>query len=338
VKLFIATVDVLYAKLISDNISEFHADKIDVCTCCALEGLQEALSKKKYDVALIDPTLIDYTDTSSISLPLLLWSQTDTIDTLPEGWERISKYQRISSIVSSILEKFAGVSGSRFDPGLKEAKITAVWSPAGGAGKTSVALAYALSCVHEEKEVFYLNLEDFSSVPCYFTENNSSISNVFEMLENQNGNVKMLIQGVCSCENGITFLCSPDNYEDINILSDSNVHELITACTGLSDELVIDLSSTCDARIKKIFDLADSILLVTAQTTLASAKLAQFITQNNVFENIKEKITLVANKGVRISDPAVDSLISLPYIQSNDAIEVCKKLSESIINADIQTK
>jgi len=330
VKLVIATVDILYAKLISDNISEFHADKIDVCICNALEGLQEALSKHSFDVALIDPVMIAYADTSSVSLPLLLWSENDPADALPEGLGKINKYQRISSIVASVLERYAKVSKSKYDPDSRKANITAVWSPSGGAGKTSVAMAYALSKADDEKEVFYLNLEDFTSVPGYLNGNGKSISSVFEMLENHDGNTKMLIQGVSCRDNGITFICGPDNYEDMCILSNENVHELVNACAGLTDELVIDLSSSCDARTRKVFELADSVLLVAGQTATAKTKLSQFISQNNVFETIREKAALVANKGATIRETVTDMTISLPNVQAGDEMEVCKILSQSI--------
>jgi len=330
VKLLIATVDILYAKLISDNISEFHADKIDISICSTLEGLQESLSKRKYDVVLLDAVLIEHADTGLPCLRLLLWSEADPAGILPEGLGAINKYQRISSIVSSVLERFAKESGNRNGPDSKRAKITAVWSPAGGVGKTSVAIAYALSNAIDENEVFYLNLEDFTSVPGYFDDSGKSISNVFEMLENNNGNVKMLIQGVSSRDNGLTYLCSPDNYEDMFILSGENVNELILNCSELSDELVIDLSCSFDTRTRKVFELADNVLIVTAQTSVAKTKLAQFISQNNVFESIKDKVTLVANKGAVINEPAIDSMISLPYVQANDTVELCRKLSETV--------
>jgi len=329
VKLFIATVDVLYAKLISDNISEYHADKIDVSICSALESLQEELSKRRYDAALIDPVLIEYADISRINLPLILWAETETTGILPEGLKKINKYQRISAIVSSILEQYSKMSGDKYEQDSGQAKITAVWSPAGGVGKTTVAMSYALSSAADGKEVFYLNLEDFTSVPGYFSGNGKSISTVFEMLENQSGNVKMLIQGVSCCDKGITYLCAPDNYEDLCILSSENIHELVTECAKLASELVIDLSSSCDIRTKKAFELANDVLIVISPAVSSNIKLDQFLTQNNVFESIKEKVTLVANKGATVKNTAIDSIISLPYIQSNDVIETCKMLAEN---------
>ena len=329
VKILIATVDTEYAKLLSDHISEYHTDTIEVSVCSTLESLQELASKRKYDVALMDMMLIENADTSAVHLPLLLWQENETYAKTSAVYGKIHKYRRISTIVATVLERYAKVSGSRHGPDISCANITAVWSPAGGVGKTTVALAYAASTNPEDKEVFYLNLEAFSSVPGYFNENGKSISSVFEMLDNNNGNVKMLVQGICCRESGIKYLTSPDNYDDMCILSAANIKELVTSCAELADELVIDLSCACDSRTRQVFEISDKVLIVTSPAVSAETKLAQFMSQNNVFESIRDKVTIVANKGAKTNEQISESMISLPFIQSTDATEIYKTLSES---------
>ena len=331
VKMLIATVDTKYARLLSDNISEYHANVLEVSSCSTLERLQEALDKRKYDVALLDAELAENADTKSVHLPLLLWSEHENVSDRydrPEELGKINKYQRISSTVAAVLEKYAIISNNRHSFDSRKTNITAIWSPSGGVGKTTVALAYAATKVSEEKEVFYLNLESFSSVPGYFSENGKSISVVFEMLDNQEGDIKMLIQGICNKESGLLYLSSPDNYDDMCILSAGNVNELVTTCARLADELVIDLSCACDVRTRQVFELADKVLIVTEPTISAKVKLAQFKRQNDVFENLREKTSLIANKGAIITEPPLDTIISFPLVQSNEPTVVYKTLSE----------
>ena len=330
--MLIATTDSEYTKLISDNLSQYHADFIEVSDCSTLECLREAISKRRYDVALMDSEFIKQVDTSLIHMPVLLWSEDEDDSNIPVRVEKLRKHQRISSIVSSILERYAKVSKSRRGLDSRFASITAVWSPTGGVGKTTVALAYAASNVSEDKDVFYLNLENFSSVSGYFNENGKSISSVFEMLESSEGNIKMLVQGICCCDDGITYLSSPNNYDDMRILSGENINELVTACAELSDEVVVDLSCIYDERTKKVFEVADKVFIVTESTISAEAKLAQFTSQNNVFEGIQDKVVFIANKGATIRGVLAETQISLPLIESSDAIEVYKALAENNFN------
>jgi len=332
VKMLIATTDAEYAIFLSDNISENYADTVDISVCSTLECLSEVLPKQKYDVALMDIKMAEVADKSSVNQSILLWSEGDSADVLPE-LPRICKYQRISSIIATVLERQAKVSKNRYSLCSKNANITAVWSPAGGVGKTTVALAYAASKVSEDNEVFYLNLETFSSIPGYFSESGKSISRVFEMLDSHEGDTKMLIQGICCRESGITYLCSPDNFDDMCILSKEDIKELVSTCASLADDLVIDLSCSCDSRLRQVFDLADKILLVTEPSPISEVKMKQFISQNDMFENIKEKVTFVANRGATISNLLAESIIYLPVVQSGSAIEVFKTLSGNSFRA-----
>jgi len=349
VKMLIASCDVTYTGLISEYISNNYPDILEISVCNDLQGLRETLSLRRYDVALMDAGLMKNAEPGSVKLPLMLWSDTESeagfeprfetgsqlgsepcfeagLDEIAEQLPGVNKYQRISSIVADVLERYAKISGKRCDTDSKTANITAVWSPAGGVGKTTVALAYAASGVAEGKDVFYLSLESFSSVPAFFRERGKSISAVFDLLDDCEGNVKMLLQGIRCRESGVTYLCEPDNFDDICILSEENIIELVTSCARITDELIIDLSSTCDKNTRQVFELADKVFLVTEPSLPAQAKLSQFTSQNNVFEGIREKTTLVANKGALVNEFDIETVISLPYIQTTDASEVYKTL------------
>jgi len=335
VKLLIATEDCEYAKLLSDSISEHHENTIDVSVCNDIKRINEEESNKKYNVALVDTAFIEHINAGQIHLLILLCSKDEAISDSSIQYVKINKYQRISSIVAKILESYAKVAESKSGIDSKHANITAVWSPAGGVGKTCVALAYALShvsgdSISEAKKVFYLNLEDFSSIPSIFNEKGKSISSVFEMLESNEGNTEMLIQAISCCEKNITFLSSPDNYDDLCILSGDNVNDLILSCAKLTDELVIDLSCACNQRVRKVFELANRVLLVTDGTDISEAKINQFVLQNGVYESIKEKVTIIANKDSVFSGTKSESVASIPFVQSSNTITLCTELSKYI--------
>jgi|GEM_PF-508477 len=360
IKTLVAAKDKAYTGNFCEYISEHHADTIDISAVNTAEHLRKTLSARKYDVALLDMAFIGEADYKSINLPLFLRSEQDTRDTsapctLPGASIRalpikhIQKHQRISRAVAGILEEYATANGNIHILGEKMRSVTAVWSPAGGVGKTTVALSYAEASILKERDAFYLDLEDFSSALVYFDEDGKSISKVFEMLERNDGNVKMYIQGIASSKNGIKYLCAPDNFDDISILSADNTRELVICCAETAGELVVDLPCACNEVTRQVFDLADKVLLVTDRSETAQTKLAQFITQNCIYENINEKVTLVINKDTQASgrrgglDPAIktqnaikansaiktleDSAITLPYVEKHDAQSVCRELA-----------
>jgi len=330
IKLLIATVDTDYSDHLSDRISQHYTDLFDVSVCRSQERFNELVSNQRIDIALCDIDFIKCIDIQSIHLPLIMTADDEDDAAAFIEYKRIGKYQRISDMVSRLLELYARVPSGMRSAGPEKANITAVWSPTGGVGKTTVALAYAAKKALDGKQVLYLNLESFSSVPIYFPENGKSISTVFEMLEEGDGNVKMLIRSILKQDSGgIAFFCRPENFDDMNILSVENISSLIEACAGVTDELIIDMSCACDERTRQLFVFADRVFLVTDPSGTANVKLSQFVSQNNVFELIKAKTTIIANKGAFVSEPDIEAIVALPFVQSSDESAIFKVLSRN---------
>ncbi|MDR2598657.1 MAG: hypothetical protein LBC73_00075 [Oscillospiraceae bacterium] len=324
-KILIAVNDKTYTNHLTEYLTENYSDIIEADVINEPSCLTEQIETFRYDVVLIDESFIDEITQDCAKLIILLWSEQSNIDN-HKGYKQIHKHQKISKIISEIFEQYSKVSIGIPNINRKIANITAVWSPAGGVGKTTVAYLYASKKAKDNKKVMYLNLESFSTVPVFFKDKGKSISDVFEMLNSETGDIKMLIQSLCSTKNGITYLNPPNNYDDLCVLSAENIYELVLVCSEITEELIVDLSCECDTRTRQIFALASEILLVTEASETAKTKLSQFITQNNVFENIKDRTTIVTNKGAIIDESYTEKQINLPLVQSTDAITVCKTL------------
>jgi len=328
IKLLIASREADYSEHLSDYISKNHADVIAVSVCQSPERISDLLRAQRFDAAVLEAPFAEGADLSRITLPLLLTTEDQDLPEALGRVKRISKYQRISALVADVVEQFAKVSTDARGSGQERAQITAVWSPAGGVGKTTVALAYATKKHLEGKQALYLDLEPFSSVPAYFDESGKSISAAFEMLDNNEGNIKILIRGIRRQDSGgVSYFCHPDNFDDMNVLSVENVSALVSACAGVTDELVVDMSCVCDDRTRQVFDLADKVLLVVDQTSVAHFKLSQFTSQHDAFESISEKTVLVANKDATVSGQAVGAVAFLPLVPSADPSVVYRALS-----------
>ena len=325
IKLLIATTDSDYAEHLSGVLSEKHSDTFEVAVCTSENRLHTLLSGGKFEILLADPDFMPEATSSPAALTLMLADERESSGETGSSVIKIRKYRKISSIAGNILEHYSQISGSVGENPAK-ARVCAVWSPAGGSGKTTVALAYCAYLVSKGKRATYLNLENFASTSAYFQGTGKSISKIFEKFES---NIRMFITAVRQTDtnSGIMYFCEPENYEDMNILSEGDIEKLITACGAETKELVVDLSSVCDDRIKKVFELADAVLLVGEPSETSRAKIRQFVNQHDVFGKIQSKIVLVNNKGANIPGPDTVKSIQLPFVQPADPVPVFKILS-----------
>ncbi|GHU93287.1 hypothetical protein FACS1894208_02510 [Clostridia bacterium] len=326
IQLLIATSDKDYANHLSGVLAENHTESFDVTVCSVAERLETLLTARSFDVALLDPTLIPESGVGSVRLPLLLWDTSESDGNIGVSFGKIRKYQRISRLSSDILEEYSKAAVGIANFGSGKARITAVWSPTGGVGKTTTALAYATQKAVDGGKITYLDLEYFSSTTVYFPESGKSISTVFEHL---GGNPSLLLKAIALKDSGsgITYFSPPNNYDDMNELTVDDIEALVASASDISDELVIDLPSVCDVRCRKILETADAVYIVTDGSKIASLKLQQFVTQHNLFERVRAKIVLVANKGAKVNDTKFIRTVQLPSVSSNDPVSVYKTLS-----------
>jgi cellulose biosynthesis protein BcsQ len=327
IRLLVATDDTDYSDHLAKILSDLYSDEISLSICSSFERANQMTEEQEYDVALIDAAFYNGADMSNITLPLYLWSE-DKSNAIPEDFIMVRKYQRISTLYSDVLENYAKVAKNSMGANPKKANITAVWSPSGGVGKTTVALALAAAKASLSSSVLYLNLELFSSTSVYFDTAGKSVSALFEKIEDNESNIEIYAKRIICRDlvNNISYFCCPDYYDDMNILTVENVMSLVRACSLLSDELIIDMSNLCDKRTEYIFDIADKILLITDNTKTAQVKLDLFMKHQQLPTETEDKIRIVANKGATLQQAY--KAISLPLIQTGRETEVTKALSK----------
>ncbi len=326
IKLLLISSDNAYSERLSNVLSEKYSDLFDVNVCSSKERLINSDLIFKHDMVFIDSDFLSDLDLGSIKLPIILTTDNETEDNIVNAKYRIYKYQRISHIVREALEIYAESGSVKNSHNKERAKIIAVWSPCGGVGKTTVSLAYATSKACREMDVVYFNLENFSSIPTYFMEQGKSISSVFSKLD---GNVNMLLKGIMLKDgaSGINYFSTPNNYDDINILSPDDIEIIINSCCTDFDELIIDLSSNCNKNVEKVFEMADYVFMVSDGTRTSKNKIQQFLTQHNVAANIESKLIMISNKGSKVDNINISNVINLPLIQTQDPIAAYKSLA-----------
>lgn len=326
IKLVIASQDKRYMDCITDVLTEKYNETFELCVCSTAERFSKLGVESKFDVALVENVFVEHLSDVDVAVPLILYDEIAD-NAILEGvsYNKISKYQRISSIVEQILGNCTELKGDFSSNKGNGSKITAIWSPCGGVGKTTVALAYATRKSLSNQEVLYLNLEKFSSTSVYFEEDGQSISGIFQKMDS---NLDLVIKGVKKTDSvsGVSYFCKPENYDDMNQLSEEDIEVLVKTCASNTKELIVDLSSVYDATTEKVLDLADRIYIICDTKQVSKAKMKQFMSQHSVWENIRKKSIVVANKGANLRELGIETY-PLPLVKSLDDINVYKTLS-----------
>lgn len=332
IKLLLATSDNDYLNFLSRVLSDHYASTFEVSACSSTSRLEDIVERQSFDVALLDEDAIESIGTSAARMTLLLQDNFSEADCAVNTLEQIKKYQRISSITAQILERYAEVYTAGRGSSRNRGRITVVWSPIGGSGKTTVALAYATWLVSQGKKAIYLDLEPFASTGGVFAKTGKSLSTLFEKMESDTG---LLVQSILQTDpaSGVCYFSPPENYDDVRVLSPDDVESIALACAKNADELVVDLGSVYDKKTRRLFQLADSVFLVSDGSPIGNAKLEQFFTQHSEYEQITRKITRIANKGSRADLSAGGSAVMLPMVQSPNPAVVFKNLSAGYFQA-----
>lgn len=328
IKVLLATTDVEYSNYLSKVLSEKYFDVFDISVITDKQFLMGNKHKGNYNIAIVSQDMFDYIDFDEIDLRILFVDETGQLDNKFSDEKMIKKYQRISSIKKILIEEFSEISDKIITSKKGVAKVATFWSPIGGSGKTTLCLAYASKKTLENNKVLYLNLENFASTATYFVKNNTSISSIFENLDN---NVEMFIESNMQKDSSteINYFEAPRNYDDINVLNDEHIEKLISSCANFVDIVVVDLSSQCDSKTRKIFECSDEIYIVNDSSIQNDERIDMFVKQNNVVAKNKHKIKHVNNKVTSKQTAMNDNVINIPYVQAQNPVLVYKTLSAS---------
>lgn len=269
-----------------------YPQRFDIFSFSSHGKLSEFLSSpEKRDILLINSILFKRElNLKNIEAVILL--KGDGLETVPEGIEAVNKYQHAEVLVTDILRLYAARSrkGATVQ-GRSITRAACVHSPAGGAGKSSIAAGYSILCARKGLKAFYLNLENIPSTNMFFHgESSQSFSNVIYHLKGKNGSLGLKLEGAkcCDPETGVYFFAPPENVLDMEELTADDISRLITElkASGLYDMVFIDMPSGLNQRNIAIFRTSDAILMI---HTAQDKSIVKMKALQNGFEMLERK-------------------------------------------------
>lgn len=301
-KLILADSDERYLKELSyyfmENIPQF-----EVLVFTKKEKLHQFLEQDgKADVLVVDEVFADarMKELTPDMTRIVLSTSMSPAD----GFEAVKKYQRMESLSKSILLKYAQDSNTlETVKGNSDTRITVFYSPSGGTGKTTLALALAVTSTKMGLRTLYLNLEEIDSVKDVLGKTAGSLSDLFLALKTKGMNVGIKLKGCAEAEPtaGFYYISGVDSISEFEEIDDEDMGKFLKTIRELAeyDLVVIDLDSGFTDKARRLLKEADTIMVPFVADEGNISKMARFLNESRLhdaYDPLFEKMRIIINK------------------------------------------
>lgn len=263
-----------------------------------------------------------------------------------EGFESVKKYQKTENLLNEILLKYAELTGSaEAIKGSSHTRTAAFYSPAGGTGKSVLALGMAAAGARSGYKTLYLNLEEVDSVKHVLQKTPGNLSDLFLALKTKGMNVGIKLASSVGQEPsaGFFYISGVDSVSEYGEIGGEDLSRLVQTVKNQADYdlLVLDLSSGFSERILKILELADTVFVPVTPEEGAVSKVNRLLDEtefHEMYTSLFEKMSLVEN---RMTPPKWDTELKesgltdrIPCAGIFGEIPVFRKKAEIFASAD----
>lgn len=301
-KLILADSDEMYLNNLANYFME-KAKHLEIATVSKPDKLEEELkSMTKADILAIDERMANGLDLNAYpeAVKILL-----SVSMTPvHGYEIVKKYQKTETLLNEILLKYAEATGTvEVIKGKNHTKTAVFYSPVGGSGKTTLALALAVAASKSGLRTFYLNLEGIDSVKEILTPTAGSMTDVMFAMKTKGmkASIKLASSVRKDANGGFYYLSGVESIFEYNEISGEEEKTLIDTLCGLAeyDLLVLDLDSGFTIKTQELFGCADVIFMPALFERSSMMKLCRFLRDpefHGRLGNLHSKLNLVMNK------------------------------------------
>lgn len=291
--------DEAYLERLSNYFME-KAPQLELSLFTDQELMEQYLRGNQPDILLIGEEFAGRAKEAKAAVRLLLSSSMAPA----EGFEVIKKYQKTEKLLSEILLKYAEATGAGETlKGSSHTKTAVFYSPAGGGGKSVLALGTACACARAGLRTLYLNLEEVDSVQGLLPQTPGSMSDLFLALKTKGMKVGIKLAACVGEEavNGFWYVSGAESISEYEEIGGGELERLLEAVKEQAeyDVLVADLSSGFHERTLSVLRQADVIFAPVRPEEGARAKLERLLGESRFHERYNplfERLRLVINQ------------------------------------------
>lgn len=297
-----------YTKALSEYLQNEYGQVFDVSCFTSVESLKQYLNSGcDTDIMLIDWKLYEEALRAYKINSILILSE-NSLENDINGIKTLYKYQRADLLAKQILQSLDSVKGKTFklNNQQKTAKLIAVYSAAGGAGKSTIVYNLGRQYAVLGKKALLLSMEAYSAMPMFAGEQkNHGLSYLLYLVKTKSDNLQIKLDTLIEKDSDteMYFLprgCNSIEYKDIDASDMTSLMEILRSQSGC-DAVLLDMDSSINEIVLSIFKHSDLIINVIADDSTSKAKNDSFVRQlevigNSLNINLADKMINVNNK------------------------------------------
>lgn len=284
--LLIVDSDEDYLKALSSYLSINYFNEFKITSISSREYFNKYLSSVQgIDILLINRNMFNIEIEKKFINTIILMGE-DIEDRSIQEYGYIFKYMRATKIYNEIKRNFILENpniGDEGTAGKKMTKVTSVYSPIGGSGKTIVSITTALKLAENANEVLYLNFEDISSTSVFFDcRSRNSMSDILYLAKDRNEHLSSeILKYINKDANGVSYIAPIKSVLDFETITRDDIVYFIKAIKSLNkfDNIVIDLSSKFCSLYGGILSISDNVISILINDIESKVKMDAFLKQ-----------------------------------------------------------
>ena len=322
IRLALIDTDEDYRKRLSDFYIKNYQDRIEILTFSSIISFENNRGNKSIDVMLVSENIEDDLSSYSEKMSMAYLSDRDLIER-KNNIKTINKFKKPEKIYKEILNVLAdGTNGDiayKFNDGNNT--LVEVFMPVnGGAGATSLAIAYSKRLARRGVPTLYLNFEILNSSDIFLNgDGNIGFDEIIYAIKSKKQSVSLKIESsVLKTSEGLNFFNKSRTALDMLELSDEDISVLIKEIKGMGKyrHIIIDCNFDPGSRLNTFSKFAYKIVFVFDDTKQGIKKMSELnealhIMENNGAIDITNKMTLICNKVKDLNNISISKELSV---------------------------
>ncbi len=331
IRLGILTKDLLYASRLTAALTAKYSQDFEIYSFTKEDIALKEGQTHKIEIMLADETIISDENAFLKHFYLVYLTESRDIEFIRQQ-PAVFKYQKTELIVKQLWNLYSEVIGNSkelYKNTNTNCRILAFASPCGGCGSSSMAAAAAVHFARHNKKTMYLNLEKIGSSDVYFHgDGTQNFSDIIFALKGKKANLALKIEACLKQDSyGVSFFSQTPQILDMYELNHEEEKNLIQSLaeSDAFDVLILDLDFDLHEQQRKIYALADAVVLTDDGSEVNNQKLNRAWQSLNILEQsnkipLTDKIFLLYNQfkpgSTMPTDVPLNVLGTVPYLQN----------------------